>query len=43
MLVTTEIVGKGNYFGEEEILAETTRQQNAKCLSLTCILIEVPL
>jgi CRP-like cAMP-binding protein len=43
ILIITEILGRSNYFGEEEILADSHRRQNARCLSLTCILMEIPL
>lgn len=41
-VATTETIGRNNYFGEEEVLASTRRVQNAKCASIECLLLMVP-
>ena len=39
----TETLNPGNFFGEEEIMAETNRKHNAKCLSQTVVVLMVSL
>lgn len=42
-MIVTEVLSTFNYFGEEEILLDARRRQNARCLSLTCLLLAVPI
>ena len=42
ILLVTETVCKNNYFGEEEIITEINRQQNAKCASIECSVLVIP-
>lgn len=39
---TTENLNEGCYFGEEEIIQNDLRRQNARCKSIHCVLLTIP-
>ena len=42
VLFVTETINKDNFFGEEVILSQNKRRQNARCASIECTVMAVP-